>query len=394
MSIEGQLRIELGCRDNQVRRVCIQSSRPLGLSMQFRDKRVDEVLRTIPLLYSICGTAQANAAVMACRQALGLVIEPRIALAETMLVCFETAREHLWRVLIDWPEDNDEEVDRQQLPGLSMLLPEAKQALFHPNSPAFCLQPRLQSQIPGVAGLIDRLSQTLERTVFGMPADAWQGIDSVAGLEGWIGDKSTMAARYLARLMDGDMARLGAISIAALPAIEETSLHRRLRQADADAFIASPQWREEPRETTPLIRQMDHPLIGAMAAAYGMGLLTRLVARLLELASIPDRLSDMLQRINRETQPPPSKQPEPALGQGLGVVEAARGRLIHRVCVQGESVERYQILAPTEWNFHPEGAVARGLLGLSSTSGFDLERQASLFVKAVDPCVGYRIEFV
>ncbi len=57
----------------------------------------------LPLLYSICGTAQAQAAVTACEQALGLPGDALQRSARERLVWLETAKEHLWRVLLDWP---------------------------------------------------------------------------------------------------------------------------------------------------------------------------------------------------------------------------------------------------------------------------------------------------
>ncbi|MES9847278.1 MAG: hypothetical protein ABW145_02715, partial [Candidatus Thiodiazotropha sp.] len=57
-------------------------------------------------------------------------------------------------------------------------------------------------------------------------------------------------------------------------------------------------------------------------------------------------------------------------------------------------ISGYQIVAPTEWNFHPRGVVARGLLSLPAQEIDALKRHADLFINAVDPCVGYRLEIV
>ncbi|MEJ2692329.1 MAG: nickel-dependent hydrogenase large subunit [Candidatus Thiodiazotropha sp.] len=394
MSIEGKLGIELLCRDNRVRQVRILSSRPLQLPLLFEGKRVTEVLQTIPLLYGICATAQASAAVTACRQALGLGVDERIRLAESMLVWFEMSREHLWRVLIDWPAFIGETVERPQLPGLSRLVPDAQQALFDRTASAFTLQPVARFDPHTLAGQIERLSHTLELAVFGIPAADWHAMESVHELEAWVAAKGTPAARYLAQLTDVGMAQLGETSIEPLPAIEAAPLHQRLAQADADRFIARPEWYETPRETGSLTRQSEHPLIRAMRLRYGRGLLTRLVARLLELASIPCHLTGILHRLGQELEPESVPQATSEPGRGLGVVEAARGRLIHRTCVAGDTIQRYQILAPTEWNFHPAGLVAEGLLGLSRGDESSLRHQARLFINAVDPCVDYGIEFV
>ena len=52
---------------------------------------------------------------------------------------------------------------------------------------------------------------------------------------------------------------------------------------------------------------------------------------------------------------------------------------------------KQRILAPTEWNFHPQGAIARALAGLDGSDDNALRRQAALLIEAVDPCVGYRL---
>jgi hypothetical protein len=394
VSIEGRLRIELRCRERRIRQVRILSSRPLQLPLLFEGKSVDEVLQTIPMLYSICATAQAGAAVTACRQAVGVEAEPGVSQAESMLIGFETAREHLWRALIDWPGYLGEEVDRSQLPGLSSMLAEAKRALFDGNASAFSLVPVVHPDPVALTGLIDRLSQTLQRTVFGRPPAQWFALDSVPALERWIGARETAAARYLDKLTAAGMAPLGQTRIEALPDIDAALLHERLQQPDADAFIAAPEWQTGPRETSALTRLSGHPLILALQPVYGKGLLTRLVARLLELASMPDYLTQLLQTVTAASGDVGSTPPPAASGRGMGMVEAARGRLVHRARVSGDTVEGYQILAPTEWNFHPSGLVAEGLLGLACGHEAQMREQASLFISAVDPCVGYSFEFV
>ena len=76
---------------------------------------------------------------------------------------------------------------------------------------------------------------------------------------------------------------------------------------------------------------------------------------------------------------------------GIGQVEAARGRLVHCVELERGVVKHYQILAPTEWNFHPLGVVARGLETLTTKNEILLRKQADLLINAIDPCVGYDI---
>ncbi len=49
------------------------------------------------------------------------------------------------------------------------------------------------------------------------------------------------------------------------------------------------------------------------------------------------------------------------------------------------------VVAPTEWNFHPQGALREGLLGMAAHDAATLESAARRLVLALDPCVEYEI---
>ena len=75
----------------------------------------------------------------------------------------------------------------------------------------------------------------------------------------------------------------------------------------------------------------------------------------------------------------------------MGWAETARGLVTHRVAIEGERVARYRIVAPTEWNFHPEGAFAQGARGLHGDSTA-IEGRVRRLVASLDPCVAVRYE--
>ena len=82
-------------------------------------------------------------------------------------------------------------------------------------------------------------------------------------------------------------------------------------------------------------------------------------------------------------------------GAGFGAAETARGILLHFVQLDGEGrVAGYRIVAPTEWNFHPEGAFVRGMAGVAARSADAARQAAALMAHALDPCVAYRIEVI
>ncbi len=72
-------------------------------------------------------------------------------------------------------------------------------------------------------------------------------------------------------------------------------------------------------------------------------------------------------------------------GWGIATVLTARGLLTHAARVNDNVVTAYRITAPTEWNFHPNGIVAKALHALPVQSDWRVE--ANRIVDAIDPCV-------
>jgi len=74
-------------------------------------------------------------------------------------------------------------------------------------------------------------------------------------------------------------------------------------------------------------------------------------------------------------------------GAGLAAVETARGLLLHRLAeVRGHIVD-WRITAPTEWTFHPDGALPRAVVGWDASDREALIRRLRLLITAMDPCV-------
>ena len=389
MSIEGRLQIELTRENGRVGAVRISSTRPVHAARVFEGKTPDAVLQLLPLLYSVCAVAQAQAAQTACERALGITPERGVRRARELLVCLETAREHLWRILIDWPAFVDEDSHAALATSLTKLLPDARNALFV-DGQAFGLKVRLHTADWALHDLAGTLDALLERTVFGCSAQEWLTIADRAGLDDWSNRSGSIAARVLRKLQDNGWGDIGAVEPAFLPPLPDAGLDARLEAPDGDVFIARPDWQGRPRETTPLARQQEVPLIRSLLASGGAGLLARLVALLVELAEMPARV----RTLSGEMLAVQAGEPDPVdrgtnSGVGLAQVEAARGRLVHRVELKHDCVRRYRVLAPTEWNFHPAGVAAQGLMHLPAQDTPVLRRLAALLINAVDPCVGY-----
>jgi Ni,Fe-hydrogenase I large subunit len=212
-------------------------------------------------------------------------------------------------------------------------------------------------------------------------------LDDRDGFERWLRDARTPVALTLRHVRESGLADFGRSAVAPLPVIDALAMEQRLAADDGYAYCARPDWGGVVYETGALTRLWWHPLIAALRADRGNGLYTRLVARLIDCWVF---VAEMREQASRLEAHPGAITPGTASGAGLGIVECARGRLVHRVAVAaGGEVADYKILAPTEWNFHPEGPLARGLAGARVEQGIAIHQAIALFITALDPCVGW-----
>lgn len=384
MSAEGQLRITLDWQAGTVTGVGLASTRPVQASRVFIGREHDDVLRLLPLLYAVCGNAQAIAGWRALQAAQGFPPGGAAWHAHEILVQFETLREHLLRVLGAWPQHVGEAPHAGALAGLAQLPQLARRHLFADTSP-FAMRPQLQvdhvalgDQIAGIEGL-------LAAQVFGESPAQWLARSDAHALRTWLAAARTPAARLVAQLQNLPVGADGAL--AALPDLHAATLATCLEGAQGWAFIAHPRWQGNCCETSSLTRTRTQTLICDLLARYGGRVWVRLLARLVELASIPACLYRELRLLRTGGVAVPVADDR----YGLGWIEAARGRLVHRVKLEAGRISDYRILAPTEWNFHPQGVVAQGLTGLHADTPQAARTAADWLVGAIDPCVAYTL---
>jgi hydrogenase large subunit len=159
-------------------------------------------------------------------------------------------------------------------------------------------------------------------------------------------------------------------------------------------------WCKAPRyggrvlETGALARQLiaGQPLIRALVAESGGSVLARVLARLLELALVVPRMEDWAARLV-PGEPWCAAMGPPESGQGVGLVEAARGALGHWISVERGRIAGYQIVAPTTWNFSPRdaggvpGPLEQALVGLPAEPEGETPLLVQHVVRSFDPCM-------
>jgi Ni,Fe-hydrogenase I large subunit len=374
----GSLSIRLKCHAGVIETVDIQSSRPLHVNRVFIGKTPEQLLTLIPLLFNVCGIAQSFAAITALQQAQGFVQDPKLNAARQLLLTVELLREHCWWLLMPH--------DKPLLAPFMQLVDRFKQALFVDASP-FSANSRLQVDNQRLNSLINSVDAILEE-VIGEHGELIALTANEQLLE-WINKRETKAGKLVNQIIGNNWQSLGSCNSAFLPTLDTYELESRLKTQQAKSFIMQPTWEDKARETGCLNRQQHHALINSLLSEYGNGLLTRVMSRLLEIASIPVYLKQHLETMNHSCHYDADTQTEH--NTGIARIESARGLLIHRVVLHNGVVNDFQIVAPTEWNFHPQGVVSQSLEKLKAHHRNTLIQQATLLVNAIDPCVSYQL---
>ncbi len=112
------------------------------------------------------------------------------------------------------------------------------------------------------------------------------------------------------------------------------------------------------------------------AAGFAHSMSGRLAARFHDMAAALDAIRALLAGCCRALRHRGRPQHRP--GRGFAAVDSARGRLYHRVKLDGGGrIVDYAIVAPTEWNFHPDGPFVRRLIGARIGAGTAAARRRS-----------------
>jgi len=277
-------------------------------------------------------------------------------------VIVEALQETAWRVLLNLPQLFGRPGDPQTLAALR------KRCATTPDNEA----------------LAAYLEDLLEQQLFGIPSRAWSAFTSSAQLEIWLAQTDTPLAVTLRQLWQG-AGNWGNSAIGLLPEFPAAQMVEELLPPllDDANFAGMPCWHGMPAESGALARLCSHPLIEETQHRQGNTVNVRLLARLLDLARFADRL--------RDGDTPWLRQAQVQENAGLAWLQTSRGLLIHYAEVENGLVTDYRIVAPTEWNFHPDGAFVRGLTGKAAASAEEARRHAALLLHALDPCVAYEI---
>ena len=325
MSLEGNVVIDLRLESGRVRGVTVTPPRPISLLPLLAARPAADAVAYVGALFRVCGLAQATAAVEAAESAMGLEIHKPTHAARHLLVAAETLREHLLRICWDAAFLDGRTADAATLRRAMALPTRLKAVLFgsdDPFGPGFRLA---AASADGARELARDLADLVDTCVAG---GTNLGSLDRAVFSAWAAMNECSAARLAAGVFARDWTVIGCPR----PETEEAGLP----------------------DTSCLARQSDRPLVRALLAENGTaGLGARLAARLVEAQALAGEIAAALvgpadagSAIDRGDDLPP----------GFGRAEAARGRLEHRVVLDGDGrIADYAISAPTSIRRAPNG---------------------------------------
>ena len=373
---EGEIHVGVHWDGDRVVQTAIRSTRPFVAGRLLVGKSVADAVATVPLLFSVCGRSQSVAAAAACEAASGVSPDDATRAARDVLVEAETVQEVLSRMLIDWPRTLGEALDASAVAAVRRGIATATAGIAGANAYQAAAVPAAVHA--AAVAVREAGTPCTTEELLGERPGAWLAGSVVE----WLRRSDAPAARRLRALRDRSPA-LGASDVPLLATIGEDAVRTHLAPALAadPAFERTPSWLGAPAETGALARMQGHPAIAGLLHETGRSVLARLTARLTELASIL------------------AGEPRPrhgavtlAAGEGAGWVETARGLLLHRASARDGRIVGYRIVAPTEWNFHPCGALCRGLTGARFASEPELRLGIALVAHSLDPCVAFSME--
>lgn len=161
----------------------------------------------------------------------------------------------------------------------------------------------------------------------------------------------------------------------------------------AYSWCKAPRYGGEPAEAGPLARMTINrdPLVVDACKKFGSAVLTRMLARVHEIALFTAQVGVWLKEIDPE-EPFYVKEEPRETATGYGLVEAPRGMLGHWVQIEKGRIRNYQVVTPTGWNLSPRdeegkpGPLETALVGVPVT---DPDRPLGLShtVRSYDPCL-------
>lgn len=346
----------------------VHNSRPALAERLAPGRTADELPRLLASLFTLCAHAHRSCAEQAIAAARGVVTPASPASAQALQL--GTLRDQVLRISHDWPRQ------------LHLRDNTTHSAVLLRSCPLW------RDDLSPDERLAE-LPAWLAHHWLGESIDHWLArheADPTGAAAAWaIAHRGTSAvALLLRRLLAEPISPMErpipghSLNILQQPGELPALAHQ---MAHTPGFCSQPDWHNTPASTGPWSRVND-PLPAPDTATTAWHLLVARIVDVLRLSG-PQGAT----WLSHGALPLPDHE-------GLAWCEMARGLLLHwvKLTPDGQRIEAYRVLAPTEWNFHAEGPLALALARLEVDRPRDELLAASrCLAVAFDPCVDFEV---
>ncbi len=155
-----------------------------------------------------------------------------------------------------------------------------------------------------------------------------------------------------------------------------------------DTVAKGVSYRQKLYEVGPLARGMVNksPIVKSLHKRYKDSLVTRVFARLHEIALLLKYSKNLLDNLKLD-EPSCVFEAKKSINsfEGTGVVEAARGSLIHKTTVKDGKITHYDIITPTQWNLSHGSKEEQGI-AIQAMIGAKCIEEATFIFRTFDVC--------
>lgn len=378
MSLGGCLTVSLFPSSDQASAV-INIQRSLPATTILSGKSIKQAVSTLPLLFNVCGRAQAVAAISCAEQLLGLTPPPNVTKQRELLVKLEILHEHLWSVLVKLPTLLGLQPRQQEMAVVSKELQHAMQQLNHNNSLTELEKTVNESTLSNPMSICAQTTEEIKQTLSGTLAEpSLTQIESSSSISGQLID-ALSAVDWTTNYQPQFLPEICLSKLEALSSITDPQV--AIEQLNFQTHLG---------ETGTLVRQLDHSWVVESSRRFGYSLRTRLTAIFAEIYTLLEDFEQLNVNIS-----PKSVDSNSVICS----VETARGRLVQywtsEVDNQGElQLQNLLLISPTDWNFSPYGAAFKVASELVKSNNIYLQQRAELMIALINPCMqhGLNIE--
>jgi coenzyme F420-reducing hydrogenase alpha subunit len=376
---EQHIRLDAVTIDGRLVAKRLATTRASGITGALAAQPVRDVPQLLSRLFSLCGTAHAVAGLAAIEAALGIEVSPAQLVFRELMLLAEHGAALGWRILMDWPPLLGDSPEVRACADIRRAATAVSTIAEH-SAWARIGGARLRPDRGNLRQSMSELARMLVELFpeAADPALTWSNLES--SLQGG----TSIPARLINVARTGVLADYGHHDRPLLPSMDATWFAARL--TTEPRFGDAPTLDGTPAEVGPLAAQR-HPLVADAVAHWGATLATRLLAAALDAPVVAGRLCRALDGLANDD---PIEFDATRLGRGAGVVETARGPLAYVVEAADGRVRMLCSVAPTEWNFHPNGPFVAALDAAPRVP--DPVLAARLLAASFDPCVQFRIE--